>query len=122
MTLFLKLLGVRVAKAITTEFVEPHSDEDTWSEATVKDYEANAKAQYALTQVLNYDDLSRVINCKSAYKVWNNLIITHESTFQVKRSKIDPLLSKYESFYMLENEINDEMLTHFTKITNGLSL
>ena len=47
--LFLKSLGVRVAKTITKEFVEPHGDEDTWSEATAKDYEANAKEQYALT-------------------------------------------------------------------------
>jgi len=67
MNLFLKSLRVRVAKAITKEFVEPHSDENTWSEATAKDYEANAKAQYALTQVLNDDDLSCVINCKSTY-------------------------------------------------------
>ena len=69
MNLFLKSLGVRIVKAITKEFVEFHGNEDTWSEATVKDYEANAKAQYALTQALNDDDLSRVINCKSAYEV-----------------------------------------------------
>ena len=49
MNLFLKFLRVRVAKAITKEFVEPHGDEDTQSEATAKDYETNAKAQYALT-------------------------------------------------------------------------
>jgi len=88
MNLFLKSLGVRVAKAITKEFVKPHSDEDTWSEATAKDYEANAKAQYALTQAINDDDLSRIINCKYAYDVWNDLIITHEGMSQVKRSKV----------------------------------
>jgi len=49
MNLFLKFLGVRVAKAIAKEFVEPHGDEDTWSEATAKNYEASAKAQYVLT-------------------------------------------------------------------------
>jgi len=38
MNIFLKSLGVRVAKAITKEFVEAHGDEDTWSEATAKDY------------------------------------------------------------------------------------
>ena len=43
MNLFLKFLGVRVAKAIAKEFVEPHSDKDTWFKATAKDYEANAK-------------------------------------------------------------------------------
>jgi len=61
-----------------------------------------------------------VINCKSAYEAWNDLIITHEGTSQVKRSKIDLFRSKYENFYMLENECIDEMLTRFTKITNGL--
>jgi len=114
-------LGVRVAKAIIKEFVEPHDDEDTWSEATAKGYEANAKAQYTLTQALNDDDLSRVINCKSTYEVWNNLIVTYEGTSQVKRSKIDHLHSQYENFYMLDNERIDEMLTRFIKITSGLS-
>ena len=47
---FLKSLGYRVAKDVTKEFVKPHGDEDTWSEAIAKDFEANAKAQYALTQ------------------------------------------------------------------------
>ena len=46
MNLFLKsLLGVRIAKAIIKKFIEPHGDEDAWSEATAKNYEANAKAQ-----------------------------------------------------------------------------
>jgi len=44
MNLVLKFLGVRVAKAITKEFIEPHSDEDTWSETTAKDYEVNINA------------------------------------------------------------------------------
>ena len=62
-----------------------------------------------------------MINYKSAYEVWNDLIITHEGTSQVKRSKINLLRSQYENFYMLENESIDEMLTQFTKITNTLS-
>ena len=49
MNLFLQSLGARVVKAIIKEFVESHGDEDTWSKATAKDYEVNAKAQYALT-------------------------------------------------------------------------
>jgi len=37
MNLFLKSLGVRVAKAITKKFIEPHGDENTFSETTAKD-------------------------------------------------------------------------------------
>jgi len=51
-----------VAKAITKELVEPHGDEDACSKATAKNYKANAKAQYVLTQALNDNDLSHVIN------------------------------------------------------------
>ena len=61
--------------------------------ANAKNYEANAKAQYVLTQALNDDDLSHVIFYKSAFEVWNDLIITYERTSQVKRSKIDLLRS-----------------------------
>ena len=88
MNIFLKSLGVRVAKAFTKEFNKPHGDKDTWSEATVKNYEANAKSQYALIQALNDNDISRVINCKSVYEVLNDLIIIHDGTSQVKRSKV----------------------------------
>ena len=121
MNFFLKSLGVRVAKAITKGFIEPHGDQDKWSEATAKDYEVNAKAQYALTQVLNDDDLSRVINYKSAYEVWNDLIITHEGTSQVKRSKLTYFILNMRIFTCLKNESIDEILTRFTKITNRLS-
>ena len=55
------------------------------AEATATDYEANTKAQYALTQALNDDDLSRVINCKIAYEIWNDLIITREGTSQASQ-------------------------------------
>ena len=72
MILFLKSLGSRVDKAVTKEYVEPHGDEDTWSESTAKNYKANAKAQYVLTQALNDDDLTWIINCKSAYEVLND--------------------------------------------------
>ena len=104
MTLFLKSLGFKVAKAVTKKFVEFHGDKDTLTEAIAKDYEANAKAQYALTQALNGDQ-SHVINCKFTYEVWNHFIITLEGTSQVKRSELDLLCSRYENFYKLDSEI-----------------
>ena len=36
MTLFLKSLKFRITKAITKKFIEPHGDEDSWSEATAR--------------------------------------------------------------------------------------
>ena len=78
MTVFLQSLGSHIAKAITKPFVIPSDDEDTWSDITIKEFEANAKAHYALLQALNDDDIFRVINCKSTFEILNNLIVTHE--------------------------------------------
>jgi len=48
MTVFLQSLGSWVAKAITKPFSLPLGDEDTWSGIAIKEFDANAKAHYAL--------------------------------------------------------------------------
>ena len=47
-TIFLQSLGSWVAKAITKAFVIPNGDQDTWTNITIKEFYANAKANYAL--------------------------------------------------------------------------
>ena len=71
-------------------------------------------------QALIDDDLSRIINCTSAYDIWQNLIITHEGTSQIKEVKIDLLNSQYNSLHMLDSESIDDMLMRLTTITNKL--
>ena len=102
---------------MTKPFSAPLGDEDTWSDIATKEFDANARARYALLQALNDDDISRVIHCKSAYEIWTHLLVTHEGTSQVKRAKIDLLRSQYENFSMQENETIDDMITKFTRIT-----
>ena len=70
---------------------------------------------------MNDDDVSRVIHYKIAYEIGSYLVVTHEGTSQVKRAKIDLLRSQYEFFCMNENESIDDIVTRFTKITNGLA-
>ena len=106
---------------MTKPFSAPTGDENTWSDISTKEFDANAKAHYALLQALNNDDIVRDIHCKSAYEIWSHLVVTHEGTSQVKRDKIDLLRSQYENFIMHENESIDDMIPKFTKITNGLS-
>jgi len=84
MTVFLQSLESRIAKAVIKFFSVPIGDEDTWSDITTKEFDANAKSLYALLQVLNDDDIARVIHCKSTYEVWTHLVVTHEGTSQVK--------------------------------------
>ena len=48
MTIFLNFLGSKVAKVLARPFVCSESDENSWSEITVKEYNANSKAHYVL--------------------------------------------------------------------------
>ena len=51
----------------------------------------------------------------------DTLIVAHEGTSQVKRVKIDLLRSQYENFTMHDNDTIDDIVTRFTKTTNGLA-
>ena len=88
MNIFLQSLGSRVAKSFTMPYSELVGEEDTWSDLTSKEFDANSKAQNALLLALNKDDLTRVIHCKSAYEIWQHLLVTYEGTSQVKRAKL----------------------------------
>jgi len=70
---------------------------------------------------LNDDDITKVIHCKFTCEIWTYLVVTHEGMSQVKRAKIDLLRSQYENFTMNDNDTIDDMVTRFTKITNGLA-
>ena len=82
--------------------------------------EINAKAVKLLHCGLGPHEHNRVMGCKSAKQIWDLLEITHEGTSEVKRSKIDLLMSKYERFEMMPKETIQDMLTRFTNITNEL--
>jgi len=56
-------------------FVVPNRDEDTWTNITLKEFEANAIGHYAPLQALNDDDIFRMINSNSAYEIWGNLVV-----------------------------------------------
>ena len=118
MIVFLQSLGSRVAKAVTKLFMFPEGNENTWSDITIKEFDANAKT---LLQALNDDDISRVIHCKITHEIWSRLVTTHEGTSQVKRANIDLLRSQNEIFCMNENESIDDMVIRFIKITNGFT-
>jgi len=100
---------------MTKPFNVREGDEDTWSDIATK------VTHYALFQALNDDIITRVIHCKSAHEIWSHLIVTYEETLQVKRAKIDLFRSQYENFFMNWNDSIDDMVTKFTKITNGIA-
>ena len=58
--------------------------------------------------------------CICYKEIWERLEITHEGTNEVKESKINMLVHKYELFKMELNESIIGMFTRFTDIVNNL--
>jgi len=48
MIVFLQSLGSRVVKVVTKPFNVPDGDEDTWPNVAIEEFDANARAHYAL--------------------------------------------------------------------------
>ena len=85
-----------------------------------KKMEKNAKAKKLLYFGLGPDEYSRICECETAKQIWDALEIAHEGTSQVKQSRIELLMRKYELFEMGDKESIMEMYTRFTHITNEL--
>ena len=69
---------------------------------------------------LGPDEFNRISTCCTAKEIWDTIKLAYEGTSEVKQSRIDLLVQKYELFHMEENESIKSMFTRFTNITNEL--
>ena len=69
---------------------------------------------------LDANQFNRISVCTSTKEIWDILEVVHERTNQVKESKINLLVHKYELFKMEPNESISNMFTRFTDIINSL--
>ena len=80
--------------------------------------EKNAKAKKLLYFGLGPDEYTRISEYESAKEIWDALQVAHEGTNQVKQSRIELLMRKYELFEMGDCESVMDMYTRFTHKTN----
>ena len=100
--------------------VESAKPEKEWDEVDKKMAQLNAKAMNILYCALDANEFNHILTYLSAKEIWDRLEVTHEGTNQVKESKINILVHKYELFKMEHDESITEIFTHFTDIINGL--
>ena len=74
--------------------------EKKWNEIDKKMAQLNARAMNVLYYALDANEFNHILTCMSAKKIWDRLEVTHEGTNQVKKSKINMLVHKYELFKM----------------------
>jgi len=82
--------------------------------------ENSAKAKKLLYFGLGPNEYTRISECDSAKDIWDALQVATEGINQVKQSRIELLMRKYELFRMDDRETIMDMCTRFTYITNEL--
>ena len=96
------------------------------SSKVTKDWDENDKNMAQLdAKVINVvycplyvSKFNRISTCTSIKKIWDRLKITHEETCQVKESKINLLVHKYELFKIEQLESIFDIFFRFTDIIN----
>ena len=91
-----------------------------WDELDKRMAQLNAKAMNVLYCALSVNEFNRISSRATAKEIWDRLEVTHEGTNQVKETKINMLVHKYELFMMESNETITDMFTRFTDIINNL--
>ena len=94
--------------------------EADWDDHDKKMAQLNTKVVNILYCALDVNEFNRISTCTSAKKIQNRLEVTHEETNQVKESKINMLVHKYELFKMESDETITCIFTCFTDIMNNL--
>jgi len=110
------LILVRIKEDGTTVMKKP----EEFDSNGFKMMEKNAKTKKLLYFSLGPDEYTRISECESAKDIWEALQVAHEGTNQVKQSRIEFLMRKYELFEMGERETVMDMDTRFIHIINEL--
>ena len=95
--------------------------EKDWDEYDMKMAQMNAKTINVFYCSLDVHKFNRISTYTLAKKNWKKLEITHEGTSQVKESKINLLVHKYEIFKIKKYESIFDIFFKFTNIINVLN-
>ena len=95
-----------------------------WDELDRRMAQLNAKAINVLYYALSVNEFNRISSSATVKEIRDRLEVTHEGTNQVtnqvKETKINMLVHKYELFKMESNESITDIFTRFTDIINNL--
>jgi len=110
------LIPKRIKEDGTTVMKKP----EEFDNSDFKMMEKNAKAEKLWYFGLGTDEYTRISECESAKDICKALQVAHEGTNQVKQSRIELIMRKYELFEMGDRETIMDTYTRFTYITNEL--
>ncbi|XP_077249185.1 uncharacterized protein LOC143888633 [Tasmannia lanceolata] len=120
MTFFLQSHDYDMWELVEDGYIPPSTQRSEWTDAQKKRAALNSKGVNTLFCALSPEEFNRVSTCKTARDIWTTLETTHEGTTQVKKTKINLIVSDFEAFKMKNDESIYEIYTRFTNIINEL--
>ena len=120
MQVYLKSIDLDLWDIVVNGYTPSKNDYKKWNENEKKLATLDAKGLNTLFCAISQDHFNYISNCNTSHEAWHNLEVTHEGTNQVKETKINMHVHKYELFKMKQNEPIGEMFTRFSEITNSL--
>ena len=94
--------------------------ENEWDDNDRRMAQLNDKAISVLYCALSVNEFNRISSCSSAKEIWDQLEVTHEGINQVKETKINMLVHKYEHFKMEPTKSITSLYIRFIDIVNNL--
>ena len=91
-----------------------------WNDDDMRMAQLSTKYVSVLYYELDVNKFNRISTCSSIKEIWDKLEVTHKGTNQVKESKINMLVHKYELFKIEPNELITGVYAHFIDIVNNL--
>ena len=120
MIIYLKSINFELWDIVINGFTPNERSYKEWSEEDKHLAQLDAKDLNILFCAVNQEQFNKISNCNTVNKAWHNLEVTHEGKNQVKETKINMLVHKYELFKMKPNEPIGEIFTRFCDTTNSL--
>jgi len=111
--------GPLIPTNVIEDGTEVYKQPDEFNADDFEMMEKNTTAKKLLYFGLGPDEYTRIYDC-AAKDIWDALQVAHEGTNQVKQSRIELLMKKFELFEMGDRETVMDMYTRFTHTTNEL--
>ncbi|XP_057833096.1 uncharacterized protein LOC131043884 [Cryptomeria japonica] len=119
MKAYLNTLGYDVWQSVVDGYTPPSTP--LTDAAGKRKSENNAKAEHALLCSLVDSEFTKVMHCKSAKEIWNNLKSIYEGDEKVREAKLQSLRMKFESLKMKEDEDIATYFLHVDEIVNSIT-
>ena len=111
MQIYLKSINLDLWDIVINRYTPSKKSYKEWNENEMNLATLDAKGLNTLFYAISQDQFNYISNCNTSHEAWHVLEITHEGTSQVKETKINILVHKYEMFKMQPYETIGDMFT-----------